>query len=76
MLYRYASDEGYDVTARKSLTAFPDADGVAEYAKDAMEWACAEGILGGYDDGTLRPTATATRAVVATMMRNFISNVD
>ena len=76
MLYRYAGYAGYDVSARKALDAFSDADEISDYAREAMEWACAVGILSGYPDGTLCPGAASTRTVVAVMMKNFVSNVD
>ena len=41
---------------------------VMEYAKTAMSWAVAEGFFEGYGDGTLRPTASLTRAQMAKLL--------
>lgn len=37
----------------------------------AMSWAADRNILGGYDDGTLRPGGQATRAEAAAMIQRF-----
>lgn len=70
MLYRYAKLMGSDVTASTSLDAFPDAGSVASWASEAMQWAVAIGLIQG-NDGSLNPTATATRAEVATILMRF-----
>ena len=76
ILYRYAGFKGRDTAARADLTAFPDADSVSSYAKDAMSWAVAENILAGSktNDGTtyLQPRNTATREQVAQLMMQYI----
>ncbi len=74
MLYRYALDEGYNVRARAELTRFRDSGDVADYALEAIQWAVADGILLGMDDGNLCPTETATRAQVAAIMARFVRN--
>ena len=71
-LYRYAKAAGYDVSASADLAKFPDADGVASYALDAMRWAVGTGLIGGMDDGTLNPRGNATRAQVAAIMTRFV----
>ena len=76
ILYRYAGFKGRDTAARADLTAFPDADSVSSYAKDAMSWAVAENILAGSktNDGTtyLQPRNTAIREQVAQLMMQYI----
>ncbi|MFR8332534.1 MAG: S-layer homology domain-containing protein [Oscillospiraceae bacterium] len=49
------------------LGVFKDSK-VMEYAKTAMSWAVAEGFFEGYGDGTLRPTASLTRAQMAKLL--------
>lgn len=71
MLCRYAAACGYDVSARAELTAFADADRVSDYAKDALQWAVAWGILNGYD-GKMLPAGEATRAQCAKMLTVFL----
>ena len=75
ILYRYALDEGYNVSARADLGRFPDAVDVADYAREALQWAVADGVILGMDDGTISPTTCATRAQVACIMQRFISTV-
>lgn len=65
MLCRYSAWKGADPSAEGSLSAFPDGDRVHTYAQNAMIWAVGGGLLRGYEDGTLQPTATATRAQTA-----------
>ncbi len=75
ILYRYASYKGYDVSKSADLSAYTDADSVSAYAKDAMAWANAEGIITGVTSTTLNPTGTATRAQVAAILARFVANV-
>lgn len=39
-----------------------------------MNWAVNTGVVGGYEDQTLRPQNNATRGVVAQMLKNFMEN--
>ena len=67
MLYRFAGSP--EVTG--DLSAYPDADAVAKWAKDAMVWATGTGLLQG-SGGNLNPTAGAPRCQLATLlMRQF-----
>lgn len=76
MLYRYAQYKGMAaVTLAENLTQFTDADKISGYAVQAMNWAVNTGVIGGYEDQTLRPQENATRAVVAQMFKNFFANV-
>lgn len=72
MLYRYASANGYDTSARKDLSTFPDAAKVSGYAKEAVSWAVASGIMSGKTDGTLSPQGTATRAQTVKLLVGFM----
>lgn len=72
MLYRYARDYlGLEVTLSGGLSAFSDRGKVSSWAEDALSWAVGQGILNGYEDGTLSPGGTASRAEVAAMLRRF-----
>lgn len=70
MLFRYADYEGFDTTGRAALDAFTDAEDVADYARDAMQWAVKLVIVSG-DNGRLLPGGNATRAQCAKMMTVF-----
>ena len=75
ILFRYAEAKGYDVSPRADLSGFPDAGGILPYAQEAMAWAVAEGLLQGFEDGTLRPQDNATRAQIAVIMMRFCETV-
>ncbi len=71
ILYRYAQYKGYDVEKTADLTAYADAAAIHSYAKNAMSWATAAGILNGVSSTSLEPTGSATRAQVATVLTRF-----
>ena len=74
ILYRYAQDKGYDVSASADLSGYPDAGQVQTYAQPAMAWAVAEGIVEGMD-GNLAPAGNASRAQIATILMRFCEDV-
>jgi hypothetical protein len=69
ILYRY---NGSEKVAEDKLAAFTDADKIASYAADAMNWAVAEGIMNGVTATTLEPTATATRAQICAIVMRYL----
>ena len=75
ILYRYAESMGYDVSAQADLSGFPDAGDIQAYATEALSWAVAEGLLQGFEDDSLRPGGTATRAQIATILMRFCEGV-
>ena len=75
ILYRYAQDQGYDVSAQADLSGFPDAGDIQDYATQALSWAVAEGLLQGFEDDSLQPGGTATRAQIATILMRFCEGV-
>ena len=75
ILYRYAQDQGYDVSASADLSGFPDAGDIQAYATEALSWAVAEGLLQGFEDDSLRPGGTATLAQIATILMRFCETV-
>ena len=73
MLYRYAEKvDGRDVSARADLSSFTDGETVSDWAKDAVAWAVSEEILNGFPEGTLLPTANATRAQTAAILCRYL----
>lgn len=74
MLYRFAQLKGKDVSAATALSAYKDGAKVASYAKDALSWAVAKGIVTGAD-GKLNPENTATRAHFAVFLSRYNSTV-
>ncbi len=57
------------------LKGFADASRVSGYAKEAMGWAAANGIINGTADGKLNPTANITRAQYAVLLYRFCQNI-
>ncbi len=79
MLYNYAQHKGYDTTAQGDVSSFGDADGVSDYAKDALAWAVGVGLINGTTDKdgniVLDAQGSATRAQVAAIMERFCDKV-
>ena len=73
ILFRYAESAGYDVSASADLSGFPDAGDIQSYATQALSWAVAEGLLQGFEDDSLQPGGTATRAQIATILMRFLA---
>ena len=74
MLYRYAVQNGMAaVTTQELLSGFPDAASVSSYAVQALNWAVAQGIIGGITDGTLNPAGPSTRAQTAVMLYRWLA---
>lgn len=73
MLYRYA---GAEAAKEDKLSAFPDAAKVSDWAKEALNWAVAGGLINGVADAngtaSLEPQATATRAQIATILMRWL----
>ena len=42
---------------------------------EVVNWAAGKNIVGGYGDGILDPTGSATRAEVAQIFMNFCENI-
>ena len=72
ILYRYAPQLGYAPENMADLSVFYDAESVSGYAREAMGWANACGVISGYTDHTLRPGGSANRAQIAKMIVSFL----
>ena len=68
ILWRACGEEEVEI----ELT-FTDADAISPWAEAAMNWAVANGIFKGDSKGNLNPTATATRAQLATILTRFLA---
>ena len=75
ILYRYATYQGYDVSQRADLSGFVDAGTISTYAQEALSWANAQGLVLGFEDDSLRPQGTATRAQIAAVLMRFCQTV-
>lgn len=65
ILGRYAVAGGIVLPAPDSVPEFPDAGQISGYAREYVAWLHGAGFLSGYEDGTLRPQALASRAEAA-----------
>ena len=72
VLYRYAEQQKLTLKSGdgKSLQSFRDQGNVSAYAKDAVQWACASGILRG-TDGRLDPQGALNRVQLAAILEQF-----
>ena len=71
MLYRYAGSPAVSSTDLR----FNDASLVGGYAQAAMAWATQNGVINGKGGNMLDPKGQATRAQVAQMLLNYMSNI-
>lgn len=72
-LYQYAlSYGGFPTNTSTNLSRFPDSRLVSSVNTKALIWATEYGLVGGDDAGYLRPTETATRGQVATILNQFM----
>ena len=67
MLYRYDGEKA----AAGDLSKIRDADAISKYAKSAVAWAVAGGVVTGFPDGTFQPKGNATRAQMAAIIARF-----
>lgn len=70
-LLRYAELKGYDAEAEADLSDFSDEDEISAFAQAAVEWANANGLIRGLDDGRLAPRSNASRAEFAAILNRF-----
>ncbi len=67
MLWRFAGSPA----ASGSLSGFPDASQVSDWASNAMLWAVSKGIVEGNDGGYLSPSSGITRAQAAAILMRY-----
>lgn len=75
ILYRYCKAEGLDTEGSADLEGFPDEAQVSSYAREALSWAVARGLVNGVQSqgiSYLKPQGSATRAQTATILQRWI----
>jgi M6 family metalloprotease-like protein len=72
ILYRYAEGKGWDTTQRSDLFPFIDWKQITPYARSAMSWAKATGLLNGTDWGGIDPGGMAGRGQIAVILNRFL----
>ena len=78
ILFRYAGKKGCDTSKHADLSAYPDADRISNFAKDALSWANAESLINGTTQSNktvLDPQGNATRAQVAIILMRYVQNI-
>ena len=70
--YTYASLNGIDVSVRANIAGYTDANRIHDWARDAVQWAVASGLISGTTETTLNPRGVCTRAEAAVMIRAFV----
>jgi hypothetical protein len=74
ILMRYTENFGYGGGEEADLTQFKDHGSISNFAKKAMSWAVATGLLNG-SNGNLDPKGFATRAQIAAILNRFCDNI-
>ena len=74
-LYTYSDKKAYDISGRADLSVFIDLDRVHSWARDAVSWAVNYGLISGTSATTLAPRASATRAELALIIKNYVEEI-
>lgn len=76
IMYRYCKYKGIADNGRADLSSFPDAGQVSGYAKEAVQWAVANGIIKGRSNtGVLDPKGNASRVETAAIIQRFMNKI-
>lgn len=73
--YTYSSLNGIDVSNKADISSYTDLDSVHSWALDAVKWAVAKGLVTGVGENVLAPRASATRAEIALIVKNYVENI-
>jgi hypothetical protein len=72
-LYKFAQQSGENEDYSGTALTFGDEDAISPWATVPVQWSSANGVVGGYPDGTFGPQNTATRAEVVTILYNYVN---
>lgn len=75
IMKNYAAKLGYDLPQTLKAVTFADNTQISSWAKDAVKSMQQAGILTGKNENKFDPKGTATRAEVATVLRQFVEIV-
>lgn len=70
IIYRYVKYKGEEGLTGDALLQldYTDSESISEYAYEPMLWCSKNEIIGGFDDGTVRPQGNTTRAQAAAII--------
>lgn len=73
ILWRYAKFKDYDVSVSKDtiISDFNDSENISDWAADATLWTVGDGIIRGFEDVTIRPQNSASRAQLAVILNKI-----
>lgn len=71
ILYRLISDK-----SNAGTKTFTDSGKISDYAKEAVEFMAANGIINGMDDGSFNPKGAATRAMAAKVIHGVLEFIE
>ena len=71
ILYRFAVEQGLDVSRKGTLQEFTDHQKISPWALDAMAWAKGTGLISGRTAEQIAPGESATRAETAAILMRF-----
>ena len=74
-LYNYTVKKGIKIKGAVSLSGYTDAGRVSSWAKNAVKWAVGNGLISGTSETTLSPGASATRAQIALIVKNYVEKI-
>lgn len=72
-LTRYAEYIHKNTKGRTDLGGFSDAGKISSWAKESVSWMVYKGFMKGMDDNRFEPKGKATRAQMAVLINNFMS---
>ncbi len=75
IMYRYAQYKGMDTSAHADLSSYTDNTSISAYAREALSWANATGLINGMSTTELAPQAQATRAQTAAILWRWCEDV-
>lgn len=75
ILTSYSKTKGQDGMATASLDSYVDQASISSWALDSVRWAVEKGLISGKPGNLIDPQGTATRAEMATMIRNLKTKV-
>ena len=76
MMERWLVKRGFEPIEADAIGGFSDGGSISDWALEGVNTVCGLGIVKGYDDGTIRPQGTATRAEAVTMLLRAIDLPD
>ena len=72
ILFRYQRFKGQNTSASGDLSGFADSGDISGWAIEGVRYGVGSGLIRGFEDDTVRPQGSATRAQVATIISRMM----